>query len=740
MQTDTTNTIFQQAVAFVTQTNKPLFLTGKAGTGKTTFLRYIRENCYKKLAIVAPTGVAAINAGGTTIHSFFQLPIGMYIPGQPEEWGGGDSYVYNKNQLLGRLRLNRQKRELMRQIDLLVIDEVSMVRADLLDAVDVVLRSVRQRTDIPFGGVQMLYVGDLFQLPPVVRENEKELFHTAYKSAFFFDASVMREQPPVYLELKKIYRQRDEAFIEVLNRIRNNCCTAGDLALLHEYYKPGYSPASEEGYITLTSHNYKADAINSKQLSALPGKMYQYAARVEGEFSENAYPAPSLLALKEGAQVMFIKNDKGETRRYYNGKIGLVKRIDEKKDSVIIAFQGEPGGLELELETWSNIRYTYEAGKDEIREEEIGTFTQFPIRLAWAVTIHKSQGLTFERAVVDAGSSFAAGQVYVALSRLTSLQGLVLRSPIALHHIFTDPEVLEFSAGETSEEAVCRMLQAAEKDFVRRALADVFDWKRMVEKTLHFIQEWSRKPLSAKEGEMTSLNPMRQVILEQQDVAAKFVTQLEKAFSASNTDYSYLDDRMAKAAAWFTGSLEGCIRIIRSRMEGVKAGRKNKKYLKALEDLLVAFLRQKGRLEQAPRVTQALSNSVPREELMAHVRELYHPQVPDISAYLPEPPEKGDTKRISLRLYKQGESIDQIAACRNLSRGTIEGHLLTFIPSGEVDVHDLVGGEKLKQIVLMLKEDPRAYASVIREKLGNQYSYSEIKAARLYWQKQQQGA
>jgi hypothetical protein len=740
MQTDTTNTIFQQAVAFVTQTNKPLFLTGKAGTGKTTFLRYIRENCYKKLAIVAPTGVAAINAGGTTIHSFFQLPIGMFIPAQPEQWGGGDSYVYNANQLLGRLRLTRQKRELIRQIDLLVIDEVSMVRADLLDAVDVVLRSVRQRADMPFGGVQMLYVGDLFQLPPVVRENEKELFHTAYKSAFFFDAAAVRKQPPVYLELKKIYRQRDELFIEVLNHIRNGCCTTGDLDLLHAYYKPGYSPASEEGYITLTSHNYKADAINKKQLSALPGKTCRYTARVEGEFSESAYPAPSTLELKEGAQVMFIKNDKGETRRYYNGKIGIVKRIDEKKESVIIAFQGEPGGLELELETWSNIRYTYEAGKDEIHEEEIGTFTQFPIRLAWAVTIHKSQGLTFEKAVVDAGSSFAAGQVYVALSRLTSLQGLVLRSPISQHHIFTDPQVLEFSASETSEEAVGEMLRAAEKDFVRRALTEVFDWKRMVGKNLHFIQEWGRKLVLGGEEEMAFVNLMRQAVLEQQGVADKFVTQLEKVFSAPHTDYGYLHDRMGKAAAWFTGSLEGCIRSIRLRMEGVKAGRKNKKYLKGLEDLLIAYLWQNARLEQAPCVTEALSQALPREELMGRIRKLYHPDVPDVSAYLPKPPEKGDTKRISLTLYKQGESIDQIAARRNLSRNTIEGHLLTFIPSGEVNVHDLVAEDKLNRIVLMLKEDAGAYASVIREKLGNHYSYSEIKAARLYWQKQHTGS
>jgi uncharacterized protein YpbB len=740
MQTDISNTIFQQAIAFVTQTNKPLFLTGKAGTGKTTFLKYIRENCFKKLAVIAPTGVAAINAGGVTIHSFFQLPFGMYIPTHPDMWGGVDSNIYNKNQLLGKLRLNASKRELLRELDLLIIDEVSMVRADLLDAVDTVLRSVRRRLHEPFGGVQMLYIGDLFQLPPIVKDVERDLFHSIYNSPFFFDSKAIRELPPVYLELKKIYRQRDAGFIQILNNVRNNCCTEEDLHQLHAYYRPEFSPSSGDGYITLTSHNYKADSINREQLDKLPGKPSRYEAEITGDFSEHAYPAPRQLQLKEGAQIMFIKNDKGETRRYYNGKIGIIKRIDEKKSLIYIAFPDEPGSLELELETWKNIRYKYEQEKDEIKEEEMGSFTQYPIRLAWAVTIHKSQGLTFEKAIVDAGASFAAGQVYVALSRLTSLQGLVLRSRITPRNILTDSQVQEFSEHETSEEALREMLQSAQLDFIRQSLLETFDWKRLLEKMQQFITASSIKSIPDKQKEMEWLNTVKEALLQQQEVADKFKMQLERLLQAGDEKgYSLLHERTGKAADWFMTSLEEkCNKPIASRIEVLKIKSKTKKYVKGLRELLVVFMRKTGQVKQAATVTDSLRQSLRSNDFMDQATALYQP----VEIHLPEEltpppgPEKGATRRISLALYRAGKSIKQIAAERNLKRGTIEEHLITFIASGEVDVHSLVSSEKLKAIISTLEADPNLRSAGIREKLGPDFSYGEIRAVMLHWQRE----
>ncbi|MGI8633811.1 MAG: ATP-dependent DNA helicase, partial [Segetibacter sp.] len=449
MSTDASNTIFQKAVAFVNQTNKHLFLTGKAGTGKTTFLKYIKNNTFKKMAVVAPTGVAAINAGGVTIHSFFQLPFGPFLPSDKGVWGEFSGEINNRNSLLKNLRLQRSKRQVIKELDLLIIDEISMVRADLLDAVDTVMRHVRKQPLIPFGGVQMVYIGDLFQLPPVAKSEEWEILQQYYKSPFFFDAQVLQYVSPPFIELKKIYRQKDDVFINILNNIRNNCCTAYDLEVLHQHYHPEFSPRKAENYITLCSHNYKADEINQRELNKLPGKLYTYDAKITGEFYERSYPAEKQLQLKQGAQIMFIKNDKGEVRKFYNGKIGTVTRIEREK--IAVTFPNEKEELEIEQEKWQNVRYDYNKENDALEEEELGTFTQYPIRLAWAITIHKSQGLTFEKAIIDAGASFAAGQVYVSLSRLTSLQGLVLKSRILPNCISTDRRVVDFVKQEIEE-------------------------------------------------------------------------------------------------------------------------------------------------------------------------------------------------------------------------------------------------------------------------------------------------
>ncbi|HEY6899423.1 MAG TPA: AAA family ATPase, partial [Puia sp.] len=439
MLSDPHNPIFQIAVQYINQTSRPVFLTGKAGTGKTTFLKYIRENSFKKMAVVAPTGVAAINAGGTTMHSFFQLPFGPFLPVPRYGWNENAPNFTDPNSLFKNIRFNASKRELLQELELLIIDEISMVRADMLDAVDFILRHFRQQPLQPFGGIQVLYIGDLYQLPPVVSKTEWNLLQEHYASPFFFDSKVVRTQQPVYLELDKIYRQNEAEFIDILNKVRSNRISADHLERLNDYYQPDFIPSKHDNYITLTSHNHKADSINQEQLASLPGRSHSFEASITGEFSDKSLPAEKTLTLKEGAQVMLIKNDKGEVRRYFNGKIGTIRSI--KDDKLTITFPDEPDELTLEKETWRNIRYQYDKDEDKIEEEELGTFRQYPIRLAWAITIHKSQGLTFEKAVIDAGESFAAGQVYVALSRLTDLKGLVLRSRITPGAIRTDPHI-----------------------------------------------------------------------------------------------------------------------------------------------------------------------------------------------------------------------------------------------------------------------------------------------------------
>lgn len=737
MPTDTSNIIFQQAVAFINQTNKNLFLTGKAGTGKTTFLKYIVENCFKKMAVVAPTGVAAINAGGVTIHSFFQLPFGMFITDHPSVWGGVDSGIYNKNELLGKLHLHAAKRDLIRELDLLIIDEVSMVRADLLDAMDTVLRSVRRRHQEPFGGVQMLFIGDLFQLPPVLKDNEKELFGQTYKSPFFFDAKVIQEAPPVYLELKKIYRQEDEEFISILNNIRNNCCSEKDLDHLHSFYQPDFNPDENDGYIILTTHNYKADAINKRKLAQLPAKVFQFRSEIEGEFPENAYPADDILYLKTGAQIMFIKNDKGEDRNYYNGKIGVVDDIDEGDGTIYIHCPGEKNKIELSSEKWRNIRYKYDFETDEIKEEELGTFEQYPIRLAWAVTIHKSQGLTFNKAIIDAGASFAAGQVYVALSRLTDLSGLILLSRVNPQNILTDPDVIAFSKTEKSKDEMKEILESAQQDFIRRSLLEAFAWKKLLEETESFRQSVSERTIPEKPAEIAFLNEIKENLITQSGVAEKFQMQLEKLLpDQTPSGNKRLHERVKKASEWFTNDLgEKEINPLQKHIGQIQIKSRTKRYVKDLATLLISFMKKEEQIKRSVAVTSALVSSTNIEQVMQCVSEMHQPVKVEIpkEALISKKVVKGSTQRISLELYREGKRLEEIATARNLTIGTIEGHLITFISSGEVDIHFLIAPEKLTTVMTLMQLQPNIRSAEIREKLGPEFSYNEIRAAGEYW-------
>ncbi|MCY7358745.1 MAG: helix-turn-helix domain-containing protein [Rudanella sp.] len=410
------------ATDFVLHTRNNIFLTGKAGTGKTTFLHTIKQLAAKRLAVVAPTGVAAINAGGVTIHSMFQLPFGPLTPGSTTREGR---------------KFNRDKIRLLRTLDLLVIDEISMVRADVLDGIDEVLRRYRNPSE-PFGGVQLLMIGDMQQLPPVIRDEDWVLLRDYYETGYFFGSRALRETPYVSIELTHIYRQSDQRFIDLLNAIREKTITSAQLADLNQRYVPDFRPADKEGYITLTTHNNSAQQINATKLAELKGREHSSEATTTGDFPASAYPTDAELTLKVGAQVMFIKNDISREKLFYNGKIGRVLRIDEEDGIIFVEGQADGDTLMVSTAEWQNIRYTLDPDTKEITADVIGTFTQFPLRLAWAITIHKSQGLTFERAIIDASAAFAHGQVYVALSRCKTLEGLVLRTPIPSSSIKTE--------------------------------------------------------------------------------------------------------------------------------------------------------------------------------------------------------------------------------------------------------------------------------------------------------------
>ncbi len=463
MQTIERNDIFELAYRFVTETNENIFLTGKAGTGKTTFLKFLRDNSTKNMVVAAPTGVAAINAGGVTLHSLFQLPFHPFLPTKN-----------NKEELLSKLRHNKQRLQLLRKMELLVIDEVSMVRCDTMDAIDTILRNVRRNYQLPFGGVQLLFIGDLYQLPPVAQAQEWNILSEYYQSPFFFDSLAIKEAAPLLIELDKIYRQKEQSFVRLLNKVRTNTLDADDFEDLHMRYKPGFYPEAEEKYITLTSHNNQADAINQQQLVRLNAAPFTYNAVVEGDFPENMYPAEAALVLREGAQVMFLKNDV-VTKKYFNGKIGVVTTLE--KDKILVDCDGDI--ITVGQETWENSRYTLNRADGKLEQELLGTFSQYPLRLAWAITIHKSQGLTFDRVMIDAASAFSSGQVYVALSRCTSLDGIVLLSKIPQSAITSNDNVVKGQQSLTHKGSLAERFAGARQAFTQHLLEELFSFTEM---------------------------------------------------------------------------------------------------------------------------------------------------------------------------------------------------------------------------------------------------------------------
>ncbi len=553
MQTDTSNKNFQLALEFIQFTNRSIFLTGKAGTGKTTFLKYIKEHSNKNIAVVAPTGVAAINAGGVTIHSFFQLPFTPFIPTSKGFTEVGEN-VTNKHQLLAKVKLAKQRIEIIQKLEVLVIDEISMVRADVLDALDIVLKQYRNQHSKPFGGLQVVFIGDMFQLPPVAPQQDWQILSKYYNSPYFFDSVVVKEMEPAYVELDKIYRQADEHFIHLLNKIRNNELDEDAHEMLQNLYQPNFEPVNNSGFITLTTHNSRADSINNEALQAIDSVSYFFKATIDGDFNERMYPIEEVLEFKLGAQVMFIKNDLDKAKRYFNGKIGTIKTISD--DEIWVQCNNNEHLIKVEKYRWENITYEHNTKKNTIEEDVIGTFTQYPLRLAWAITIHKSQGLTFDKAIIDAGNAFATGQVYVALSRCRSMDGIVLLSKITSASLHANQHILTFSKQQNKHQLETSLL--FEKQLHQcNVLASLFNFDKEISLLQKLTSLVKDNHATFNNNAIVFVYNIQSKLDQYQKFGKQFSAEMEKLQigNALPENNEALQTRFIKAAAWYYNEL-----------------------------------------------------------------------------------------------------------------------------------------------------------------------------------------
>jgi len=801
-----TNKELDLAWDFINNTDRNVFLTGKAGTGKTTFLHKLKMKSLKRMVVVAPTGVAAINAKGVTIHSFFQLPFGPILPNEDLIKPSGFNRKFSKTKI-----------NIIKSIDLLVIDEISMVRADLLDGIDKTLRRFRNRDKV-FGGLQLLMIGDLQQLSPVVKDNEWHLLKPFYKNAFFFSSLSYQQCKPITVELKHIYRQDNPVFINILNEIRTNRLSASSAEELNKRYQPDFSPSDNEGYISLTTHNNKAELTNKDALDSLKGKAVIYNAKVEGKFPEFSYPNKEELKLKVGAQVMFIKNDSSAEKRYFNGKIGKVILLD--KDEVVVKCPDDDFNIITTPEIWENINYSVDADTKAITENKIGSYTQMPLRLAWSITIHKSQGLTFDKAIIDAAGAFAHGQTYVALSRCKSLEGLVLKSKINSSQIISDSNVISFNKDAEENQPNDIILQQSIGDFQLNLISEIFNFYKFLYPVNRVLDIFYKNRGSIEGNVETPFVSIKDCITNLLKVANAFKAQLQELSETSlipetNKD---LQERFVKAIHYYTAQVETKIidpyKTFSFTTDNKAVETELTKALDLFEELLATkqlyfkglnkefkantFLELRSKsvflAKQAPKkprkeiidgttnvelfeLLRELRNNIANDKGLIHYQifnqkslyemcetlptnqtellkvsgfgktrvEKYGSEILKvIRAYCdendietskdveifeaPKPKrQKGDTKKISLELFKSGKAIEQIAMERDLNVNTITGHLASFMDSGEVKITDLISEKHYKELIEIIPKHSFENLSDLKHQIDDKYTYGEIR-------------
>ncbi len=718
---------------FASLTHRSFFLTGKAGTGKTTFLKQLRKTTSKQLAVVAPTGVAAINAGGVTIHSFFQLPFTPFVP-TPE----------GRLNLTRKIKMSGRKRKVLQELELLVIDEISMVRADVLDEIDTVLRHYRFRHNEPFGGVQVILIGDLYQLAPVAIAEEWDVLSPYYPSPYFFDSQVVREHPLLYVEFDKIFRQSDATFIRLLNAVRDDKLTQEDLCLLQKQYDPQFNISKHPDYILLTTHNAKADRVNEQEMARLKGKEYTFEAVIKGEFPEKSYPNNATLRLKKGAKVMFIANDTETPRKYFNGKIGTIAEINP--EHILVHCDDCEDDIEVSHEIWENIRFSVNEKTKQIEEKNLGTFKQYPLRLAWAITIHKSQGLTFDKVAIDIESAFTAGQVYVALSRCRSLGGIALLSNLNRSSLTVDKNVVEYSSLKPTNDILQHQLQIDEARFNQELISSVFNFSFCIGQ-INQLRTFVKKEEDLFNSKSQKfLKELQEAVNKISEIGNKFRRQLQILYQ--DTDSKKLSQRIKAASEYFTKELDKIIELITTSPATTDDFESAEEYNFCLQSLY-------DELTQKRYIIHNIRKDFSTEHYLA-IKDKYSAPKLDINTFKSKRGKrnlkkeileeifndyntrrKGNAKtalkkgtqkstyEVTYDLYQQGKNIAEIAAARGYAESTIVGHITKFIRNGKVSVYDFVTKEQLE----VTREFFNAGGTMkdVFEALDGNLSYDEIR-------------